>query len=124
MPPFVQLAVGVADTPPASVTVKVDVPVDPDATVSVVGLNVKTGAVVSGGGGGVIVTVKIAVPILPAASPAVAVHTLVVLAVTAAAVKVFVETVNVPPFVQVTVGPDVTPRLSVAVKVDVPVDSD
>jgi hypothetical protein len=92
--------------------------------VSVAGLKVKTGAVVSGGGGGVIVTVRVAVPVLPAASPAVAVHTLVVFSVTAAAVKVFVVTAKLPPLVHVTVGPEVTRRLSVAVNVAVPVASD
>lgn len=63
-----------------------------------------------------------AVPSLPAASPAVAVHSLVVVAVTAGAVKIPPE--NVPPFVQLTVGPDVTATLSVAVKLDIPVPVD
>ena len=124
VPPSVQTAVGVSDTPPSSVTVKTDVAVDPDATVSVSGSKVKTGAVVSGGGGGVMVTVNVPVPVFPAASPAVAVHSLVVSDVTAAAVKTFVATSNAPPFVQETVGPVVTPRASVADKVDDPVASD
>ena len=62
----------------------------PDATVSVGGENVITGAVVSGGGGGVTVTVSVAEPSLPAASLMVAVQTLVVSAVTAGAVNVSV----------------------------------
>ena len=62
VPPFVQLAVGVAETPPSSVTVNTAVAVEPDATLNVGGLKVMTGAVVSGGGGGVMVTVNVAEP--------------------------------------------------------------
>jgi hypothetical protein len=107
----------------SSVAERVEVPVWPDSTVKVAGLKVRTGAVVSGTGA-VIVTVRVAVPVLPAASLAVAVHTLSVSAVTAAAVKILVLTLKAPPFVQLTVGPDVTPRASVADNVELPVASD
>jgi len=123
LPPFVQLTVGPVVTAVSSVAVSVELPVWPDSTESVAGLNVTTGAVVSGTGT-VIVTVSVAVPSLPAASLAVAVQTLWVSEVTVAAVKVFVATSNEPPFVQVTVGPDVTPTASVAVNVEFPVPSD
>ncbi len=68
------------------------------------------------------VTVKVADPELPAASLAVAVHTLVVFSVTVAAVNVVSE--KAPLFVQVTFGPEVTLTLSVAVTVEVPVSPD
>ena len=67
-------------------------------------------------------TVKVPVPELPAASDAVAVHTLVVAAVTDGAVNV--EPEKLPPFVQATEGPLVTPTLSVAVNVELPVAPD
>jgi hypothetical protein len=117
-PPFVQLTVGPDVTPASSVAVRVAVAVCPDATVRDTGLKVTTGAVVSG----LIVTVKVAVPSLPAASLAVAVHSLVVVLVTAGAVKVSAE--KAPPLVQLTVGPDVTATLSVAVRLEVPVPVD
>jgi hypothetical protein len=119
LPPFVQVTVGPLVTPNASVAVRMEVSVISDSTVSVVGLNSTVGGVVSTGA--VIVTVNVAVPVLPAASLAVAVHTLVVSVVTAAAVKIFVETLKLPPLVHETVGPVVTPTASVAVKVELPV---
>ena len=106
-----------------SVAVNVAVALWPDATVKVTGLKLTTGASVSGIIA-VIVTVKVAEPSFPAASLAVAVQTLSVSAVTAAAVKTFVPTLNSPPFVQVTFGPTVIPTESVAVKVELPVASD
>jgi len=66
----------------------------------------------------VIVTVNVPVPWFPDGSDAIAVQTLVVSAVTAAAVNIFDETSKLPPFVQVTVGPDAIPLPSVAVSVD------
>lgn len=69
-------------------------------------------------------TVSVAEPVLPAASLAVAVQTLCVSAVTAAAVNVLVATLNEPPFVQLTFGPTVIPTASVADKVEVAVASD
>ena len=92
-------------------------PVPPEATVSVAGVNTTTGSSVSGGG--LIVTVKVAEPEFPAASRAVAVQTLVVWDVTVGAVNV--DPAKVPPFVQVTEGPLATATLSVADTVDVPV---
>ena len=65
-------------------------------------------------------TVKVAVPSFPAASIAVAVHTLSVVSVTVAAVKTFVATSKLPPFVQVTVAV----AFSVTVKVALPVVPD
>jgi len=118
LPPFVHVTVGPEVTPTLSVAANVDVPVVPDATVRLAGLNVSVGAVVSGTGG-VTVTVRSAVPELPAASLALAVQMTVVSDVTVGAVNVFPE--KLPPFVQVVVGPEVTPTLSVAVSVDVPV---
>ena len=118
LPPFVQLKVGPVAMPTLSVAVKVDVPVPPETTESAAGLKDRLGASVSGTGA-VIVTVKVAELEFPAASPTVAVHTLVVSAVTAGAVKVLPE--KLPPLVQLTVGPDVTRTLSVVVKVAVPV---
>lgn len=67
-------------------------------------------------------TVRVAFPLLPAASEAIAVQTLCVCTVTEGAVKVLPE--NVPPLVQVTVGPVVTATLSVAVSVEAPVMPD
>ncbi len=55
---------------------------------------------------------------MPAASPAVAVHTLDVSAAIEAAVNMLFATLKLPPFVQVTLGPVVTPTASVADKVD------
>ena len=69
--------------------------------------------------GALIVTVKVLLPELPAASEAVAVQILVVWTVTAGAVNTLFA--KAPPFVHETVGPDVMPTLSVAVSVDVPV---
>ena len=62
------------------------------------------------------VTVNSAVPSLPDPSLAVAVQTTSIFSVTNGAVKVL--SAKLPPFVHVTVGPDVTATLSVAVKVD------
>lgn len=60
-----------------------------------------------------VVTVSVAVPTLPAASLAVAVQTLVISEhLDCGAVNVPLE--KLPPFVHVTVGPEVTPTLSVA----------
>ena len=64
-------------------------------------------------GSGVIVKLAVAVPVLPAASEAVAVHVLTVVVLTLGAVKVDPE--NTPPLSHVTVGPEATPILSVAV---------
>jgi len=61
----------------------------------------------------------VAVAVFPAASLAVAVQMLVVSTVTVGAVNVVFE--KTPPFVQVTVGPLVTPTLSEAVTMIVPV---
>lgn len=58
-------------------------------------------------------------PVFPAASPAVAVQTLVRFVVVDGAVNVLPE--NAPPFVHVTVGPVVTATLSVVDKVELPV---
>jgi len=108
VPPAEQFAVTVG-VPTLSVAVKLAVPEPPDKTDRVTGVIVTTGAVVSG----FTVTVKVAVPSLPAASPAVAVHSMVVAAVTVGAVNIPPE--KAPPFVQVVVGPLVTATLSVAV---------
>jgi len=117
LPPFVQETVAVA----FSVTVKVAVPVAPDCTINVAGVNVRTGAVVSG----VMVTVNVAVPTFPAASLAVAVQTDSVFSVkSASAVNTLVATSKLPPVVQSTSGPTVTPTLSVAVSVEVAVMAD
>lgn len=67
-------------------------------------------------------TVSVPVPLFPAASPAVAVQTLVIFNPVRGAVKV--PFAKLPPFVQVTVGPVVTAVLSVAVRVDAPVASE
>lgn len=75
-------------------------------------------------GGGVMVTVSVAVPSFPAASLAVAVQTLIVSAVTVGAVNVLVATSNDPLFVHVTLGPLVTATLSVAETVEFPVIPD
>ena len=123
LPPFVQVTVGPVVTAILSVAVSVAVPVAPEKTVNVPGLKVTVGASVSGTIA-VIVTVKVAVPWFPAASLAVAVQILCVSTVTAAAVNIFVVTSKSPPFVQVTFGPFVIPTASVAVSVEVPVDSD
>ena len=112
LPPFVHVTVVPGVTAALSVTVNVEAAVFPDATVKVAGLNARVGAVVSGA----IETVRTAVEEFPAASLAVAVHSLVVAVVTIGAVKVFPE--NVPPFVQFVVGPDVIPTLSDADKVE------
>ena len=61
-------------------------------------------------------TVNVPVPEFPAASVAVAVQTLVTFSSVVGAVNVSPE--NIPPFVQVTDGPSVTPTLSVAVNVE------
>jgi hypothetical protein len=122
LPPFVQVTVGPDVTPNASLAVRTDEPVISDSTESVIGLNATVGAAVSTGA--IIVTVSVAVPELPAASLAVAVHTLVASTVIVAAVNTFVPTLKLPPLVQVTVGPDVTPMASVAVNVELPVWAD
>lgn len=115
LPPFVHSILGPVVTPTLSLVVKVETTVIPDSTVTLSGEKETDGASVSIG---VIDTVSMAVLSLPAASPAVAVHTLVVSTDTAGAVKVDPE--KLPPFVHSTLGPVVTPRLSVAVTVDVP----
>ena len=65
------------------------------------------------------VTVNSAVPSLPDPSLAVAVQTTSIFSVTNGAVKVL--SAKLPPFVHVTVGPDVTATLSVTVKVEISV---
>ena len=63
-PPFVQVTFGPFVTPTASVAVSIEVPVDSDSTLNVVGLKDTAGAVVSAagcGGGGVVVVP----PLLP-----------------------------------------------------------
>lgn len=117
VPPAEQLVV-IVGAPLLSTIVKFVTVDSPDKRDSVAGVIVTTGAVVSG----FTVTVKVAVPSLPAASPAVAVHSTVVVVVTEGAVKVAPE--KAPPFVHVVVGPVVTPTLSVAVKVEEPVCPD
>jgi len=119
--PCVQVTVGTPATPTLSVAVSVDVTVPPDDTFTVVGLKETVGAAVSGGGA-VIVTVKVPVPVFPAASLAVAVHMLVVFAVTSGAVKTLL--MKLPPFVHEIVGPEVTRILSVTVSVVAPVPPD
>ena len=61
-PPLVHVTVGPLVIATLSVAERVDVAVWPEATVNVAGLKDKTGADVSGGGGGVIVTVKVPDP--------------------------------------------------------------
>ncbi len=95
-----------------SVIDRVDVTGLPDGTVKVSGLNDRTGASVSG----TIVTVRVAEDEFPAASLAVAVHSLVVDDATIGALNVPAE--NVPPLVQLIVGPSVIRTLSVADKLD------
>lgn len=122
LPPLLQVTSGPLTTPISSLTLKVDSELMPDSTESVIGEKLKLGAVVSGGG--VIVTVRVAVPALPAASLAVAVQTLCVFVVTIAAVKILLVTSKLPPLLQVTSGPTVTPTSSAAVKVDIAVMPD
>ena len=115
LPPFVQLTSGLPKMATLSVADKADAAVSPESNVNVVALNETAGASVSG----VIVTFNVAVPEFPAASPAVAVHALVVAVVTTGAVNV--PPAKLPPLVQLTVGPVVTPVLSVAVTLAAPV---
>ena len=101
LPLLVQVTVGPLVIATLSLALKAEFPVPPLITESVAGLKLKTGAAVSGGAG-IIVTVRVPVPSLPAASCAVAVQTLIVSWVTAAAVKT--PPAKLPPLVQLTVG--------------------
>ena len=116
-PPFVHVMAGPDATPTLSETDRVDKPVPPPITESVVGLKEATGAVSSTIG--VTVTVKLSEAEFPAASLTVTVHTTVVSMVTSGAVKVLPE--KLPPFVHENVGPDVMPTLSELVTVEAPV---
>ena len=80
--PAVQVTEGVPTTPTLSEKDKVDATVEPEATVTVSGVKLMVGAVVSG----LIVMLSTASFELPAASMAVAVHVAVVCAVTLGAV--------------------------------------
>jgi len=83
-PPSVHVTVGVTVSSRLSVAVSVAATVAPEATVILAGLKDTTGASVSCGA--VMETVSLALPLLPAASKAVAVHVAVVSTLTAGAV--------------------------------------